>query len=233
MTRSRATDLRSYRIAFREVLGGASLIFVIAATVSFCTEGAAHAQAADYDAPAPVVDYDFPAPVADYDLPADAATAADADPDSGADPDTDSRVLEIPQVADPARLAVAAPPSSAPASTGDGDWLSNADDDVDPGSISDDAKIDTPPDGPIGDAQDYQDQEYAGAVEVYPPVYLAPAPTYVAPMPIAPVQSYALGSVGAGRFQVGGGTRLFNSPLGGGFGMPRGPMAMGGFGHRR
>jgi hypothetical protein len=74
-------ELRNYSIAVREVLAGASLIFLIAAGVSLYTPRAANAQAVDGDG-APAMDYvatgdgssdgnlDVPAPAVDYDIPA-------------------------------------------------------------------------------------------------------------------------------------------------------------------
>ena len=47
VSRSLAMDQRNCRIAVREVLGGASLIFLIVVGVSFCTVSAAYAQATD------------------------------------------------------------------------------------------------------------------------------------------------------------------------------------------
>jgi hypothetical protein len=47
VSRSQAMEQRNCRIAVREVLGGASLIFLIVVGVSFCTVSAAYARAAD------------------------------------------------------------------------------------------------------------------------------------------------------------------------------------------
>jgi hypothetical protein len=194
-------------IAFRKMLGGASLIFLIAYGISICTSSDAHAQAAGGGAPA--ADYvttddgssdgslDVPAAAADYDVPTDARSVADGGPEIDAAAGNDS-VLEVPQVVDPASYAVTAPASANPAPTdsnaalanaeavlADSDSaLSDADDGGQPGSIANNAVVDAPSGGPMSDVQDYQDQADSGPSMVHTaPVYLEPAPAYFARMP--------------------------------------------------
>jgi hypothetical protein len=138
-------ELRNCSCVLREVLGGASLIFLIGAGVSLCTASAAYAQAADgggapavvyvatsnagsdgnLDVPAPEGNLDVSAPAADYDVPTDAGPIADADPETEAGAGTDS-VLELPQVVDPASYAVAVRANANPVSTDSNATLANA-----------------------------------------------------------------------------------------------------------
>jgi hypothetical protein len=191
-------------IAFHKMLGGASLIFLIAYGISICTSSDAHAQAAGGGAPA--ADYvttddgssdgslDVPAAAADYDVPTDARSVAEADPEIEPVAGTDS-VLELPQVVDPASYAVAAPASANPAQVDSNAALASTEpilahsDSALPdagnggqlGNIADNAATDTPFGGPMSDAQDYQDQANSGPVVVYAaPVYVEPAPAYLA-----------------------------------------------------
>jgi hypothetical protein len=245
-------ELRNCSIALREMLAGASLIFLIAAGVSVCTASAAYAQAVDgggapamdyvatgdassdgnLDVPAPEGNLDVSAPAADYDVPAKAGSVADADPETEASAGTDS-VLELPQVVDPASYAVAALANANPVPTDSNAPLSDAEDGGQPGSVGANAAADEPSGGSMSEAQDYQDQVDSGPVVVYAaPVYVGPAPRYLAPMPGAAsptLRARAYGqrpladvirphAGGLGRYQVGTGTRLFNSRLGqGGF----------------
>jgi hypothetical protein len=141
-------------IAVREVLGGASLVFLIVAGVSLCTASAGYAQAADgggaptvayvpagngnsdgnLDAPppdgnlaipAPGGNLDVPAPAADYDVPTDAGSVADADSESEIVASTGS-VLELPQVVDPASYAVAVLANANPVPSDSNATLANA-----------------------------------------------------------------------------------------------------------
>jgi hypothetical protein len=265
-------------IAVREVLGGASLVFLIVAGVSLCTASAGYAQAADgggaptvayvpagngnLDVPPPDGNLDLPAPAADYDVPTDAGSVADADSESEIVASTGS-VLELPQVVDPASYAVAALANANPVPTDSNAALANAEaaaltdsyaplsdaeDGGQPGSVGDNAAADAPSGGSMSNAQDYQDQSDRSPVVVYAaPVYVEPAPRDLGTMPgpasptlrdraydqrpIADVLQRHLG--GLGRYQVGTGTRLFNSRLGQGFVMPHGPMAMAGWAHLR
>jgi hypothetical protein len=266
-----AMELRNCSIAVREVLAGASLIFLIAAGVSVCTASAAYAQAVDGGG-API-DYlatsdassednlDVPAPAADYDVPAKAGSVADADPEVEASAGTDS-VLELPQVVDPASYAVAALANANPVPTDSNATLANAEatltdsnappsdaeDGGQPGSVGDNAAADAPSGGSMNDAQDYQDQPDRGPVVVYAePVYVEPAPRYLAPMPGLAYSTLRAGAYdqwpiadvlrphtgGLGRYQVSTGTRLFNSRLDRGFVMPHRPMAGARWAHSR
>jgi len=129
VSRSLAMKQRNCNIGLREMLGGASLIFLIAAGVSICTANDVYA-AADGGAPAvgyvttgdassngsldvPAADgnLDVPAPAADYNVPADGRSVGEADPGIEAVAGTDN-VLELPQVVDPANYAVVAPASA-------------------------------------------------------------------------------------------------------------------------
>jgi hypothetical protein len=274
-------ELRNCSIALREVLAGASLIFLIAAGVSVCTASAAYAQAVDgdgapamdyvatgdagsdgnLDLPAPEGNLDVPAPAADYDVPAKAGSVAGADPETEASGGTDS-VLELPQVVDPASNAVAALAHANPVQTDSNATLANgeaaltdsdaplsdAEDGEQPGSGGDNAAADAPSGASISDAQDYQDQADSGPVVVYgAPVYVEPTLRYPAPIPGPAFPTIRAGAynqrpiadafrphaVGLGRYQVGTGTRLFNSRLGRGFVMPHGPMAGARWAHSR
>ena len=206
-------ELRNCNIALRDVLGGAWVIFLIAAGVSLCTAGAAHAQAADGGG-APSVAYaaigdggsdgnvDVPAPAADYDVPADSAPYSDRD--TGAVAGSDSRVLELPQLVDPASYAVAAPANANPepadsnaalanaeATLNDADAaLTDADDSGQPGSIAN-AAADGSSGVPIGDTQDYENQADSGSMVVYA------APVYLAPMPYVPLTVTQPGAIGS------------------------------------
>jgi hypothetical protein len=278
---SAAMELRNCSIALREVLAGASLIFLIAAGASFYAPSAAYAQAVDgsgapamdyvatgdassdgnLDVPAPEGNLDVPAPAADYDIPAKAGSVADADPKTEASAGTDS-VLELPQVVDPASNAVAALANANPVPT-DSDAtlanaeaaltdsnapLSDAEDGGQPGSVGDNAAADAPSGESMNDAQDYQDQADRGPVVVYAePVYVEPAPRYLAPMPGPAYPTLRAGAYdqwpiadvlrshggGLRHYQVGTGTRLFNSRPGRGFVMPHGPMAGARWAHSR
>jgi hypothetical protein len=272
-------ELRNCSIALREVLAGASLIFLIAAGVSLYAPSAAYAQSVDnggapsmdyvatgdassngnLDVPAPEGNLDVPAAAADYDVPAKAGSVAD--PETEASAGTDS-VLELPQVVDPASNAVAAPANanSVPtdsnatltnaeaALTDSNPPLSDAEDGGQLGSGADNAAADAPSGASLSDAQDYQDQADSGPVVVYgAPVYVEPAPRYLAPIPGPAFPTIPAGAynqrpiadafrphaVGLGRYQVGTGTRLFNSRLGRGFVMPHGPMAGARWAHSR
>jgi hypothetical protein len=215
------------------------------------------------DLPAPEGNLDVPAPAADYDVPAKAGSVAGADPDpeTEASAGTDS-VLELPQVVDPASSAVAALANANPVPTDSNATLANAEaaltdsnaplsdaeDGGQPSSVGDNAAVDAPSNGSMNDAQDYEDQADRGPVVVYAePVYVEPAPRYLAPMrgpayptlragaydqwPIA--DAFRPHAAGLGRYQVGTGTRLFNSHLGRGFVMPHGPMAGARWAHSR
>jgi hypothetical protein len=107
-------EQRNRSIILREVLGGASLILLIAAGVSICTAGGAFGLTADgVGAPAAASvtiddtsfggNLDVPAPAADYDIPADARPVAGPDPDSQAVVNADN-VLELPQVVELVQL---------------------------------------------------------------------------------------------------------------------------------
>jgi hypothetical protein len=265
-------ELRNCSIAVREVLAGASLIFLIAAGVSLCTASAAYAQVADGDG-APTVAYvpsdngssdgnlDVPAPAADYDVPPDVGSVAEGDSESEVVAGTGS-VLELPQVVDPASYAVAALAHANPVRTDSNATLANgeaaltdsdaplsdAEDGEQTGSGGDNAAADAPSGASMSDAQDYQDQADSGPVVVYgAPVYVEPAPRYLAPIPGPAFPTIRAGAydqrpiadafrphaVGLGRYQVGTGTRLFNSHLGQGFLMRHGPMATAGWAHSR
>jgi hypothetical protein len=275
-------ELRNYSIAVREVLAGASLIFLIAAGVSLYAPQAANAQAVDgdgapamdyvatgdgssdgnLDVPAPEGNLDVSAPAADYDIPATAGPVADADPETEVSAGTDS-VLELPQVVDPASNAVAALANANPVPTDSNATLANAEaaltdsnappsdaeDGGQPGGVGDNAAADAAPSGgSMNDAQDYQDQADRGPVVVYAePVYVEPAPRYLAPMPGPAYPTLRAGAYdqwpiadvlrphagGLRRYQVGTGTRFFNSRLGRGFVMPHGPMAGARWAHSR
>ena len=213
------------------------------------------------DIPAPDGNLDVPAPAADYDVPTDAGSVADADSESEIVASTGS-VLELPQVVDPASYAVAALANANPVPTDSNATQANAEaaltdsyappsdveDGGQPGSVGDNAAADAPSGGSMSDAKDYQDQADRSPVVVYDsPVYVEPAPRYLATMPgpasptlgdrgydqrpIADVLQPHIG--GLGRYRVGTGTRLFNSRLGQGFVMRHGRMAMGEWAHSR
>lgn len=208
--------------------------------------------AADDD---PADNIDRPAPSVDYDQPAEAAATARG-PDAEPDDSTDDQVLELPQVIDPATYATvssAPAPSSADAADGSADPADVAVSNLptapqsDPNDQSAQATADAD-----DDAQSYADQDDDGsgpvvvyAAPVYVPVY--PASTQADPppepnttrLPMYSALSYrllpmysGLGPVGPGRYNVPGGSRLWDSPLGQGFGMARSSM-MGGFLHAR
>ena len=134
-SRTQVMDQSKCNITLRGMLGGASLMVLIAAGVAICTANDADAQTADAGG-VPVVDYvtkgdtssggslvpapdgnlDVPAPAADYDVPADARSVADGDTEIGDVDGTDS-VLELPQVVDPSSYAVGAPATLTPGQT--------------------------------------------------------------------------------------------------------------------
>src|SRR5271163_488706 len=113
--------LRNLSVALHDVIGGGLLILLLAAIGSIGAVVPARAQTAD-DGGSPAVagtapsdsspdgNVDVPAPAADYDLPADASAGAD----TGEVAATDDRVLELPQVLDPADYAAAEPVSANP-----------------------------------------------------------------------------------------------------------------------
>jgi hypothetical protein len=200
------------------------------------------------DVPAPDGNLDIPAPAADYDVPTDAGSVADADSDSESEivAGTGS-VLELPQVVDPASDAISALANANPVPTDSNATLASAEaaltdsnaprsgdeDGGQPGSVGDNAVADEPSGGSMSEAQDYQDEADSGPVVVYAaPVYVGPTPRYLAPMRGAASPTLRAGAYdqrpitdvlrphagGLGRYQVGTGTRLFNSRLGqGGF----------------
>jgi hypothetical protein len=201
-------EQRNCNIAFRGMIGGASLIFLVAAGILICTSKDAYAQATEPGGMPAAEDVtpgdtssdgnlDVPAATADYDAATDARSVAEADPDIGAVAGTDS-VLELPQVVDPASYAVAAPAGVNPApadsnaalaSTAavlpDSDSaLSDANDGGQTGSIADNATVDGASSGPMSDAQDYQHPANSGPVMAYAaPVFVEPAPAYHVRMP--------------------------------------------------
>jgi hypothetical protein len=120
-------ELLNRSIGLREVLGGVSLIFLIAVGVSLCTARVAYQEAnvggalavgyvtngdassdKNLDVSAPDANLDVPAPAADYDIPVDSGSLADADPETETVASTDG-VLELPQVVDRSSNAIAAP----------------------------------------------------------------------------------------------------------------------------
>jgi hypothetical protein len=241
-------------VAYSQAVGGGAPGMVYVATGDASSDG-------NLDVPAPEGNLDVPAPAADHDVPAKAGSVADADPETEASASTDS-VLELPQVVDPAGYAVAAPANANPVPTNSNATLANAEpaltdsnaplsdteDGGQPGSVEDNDAADAPSGGSMNDAQDYQDQADRGPVVVYAePVYVEPAPRYLAPMPGPAYPTLRAGAYnqwpiadvlrphagGLSRYQIGTGTRLFNSRLGRGFVMPHGPMAGARWAHSR
>ncbi|MGA2409294.1 MAG: hypothetical protein ABSG46_02760 [Candidatus Binataceae bacterium] len=213
--------LRNCSIALGEMLGGVSLLILLWATFSLCAGGFAQAQ--DSGAGAPATTYvtssdtgadgnvDVPAPAADYDVPADSEPYADRD--TGAVTDGGGRVLELPQVLNPAdydaAAATADDAAAEAASANPGDASPSADPSdsaaalaaaeaalIDAnaaladsgGSGADDDSADAASGPPMGDAQDYANQPDSGALVVYA------APVYLAPMPSAPAAATSSGT---------------------------------------
>ena len=220
---------RNCSIAVRQVIGGASLIFLILAGVSLCTASAAYAQPADgdgaptaayvpggngssdgnLDVPAPDGNLDVPAPGAEYDVSPDIGSVAEADSESELVAGTGS-VLELPQVVDPASYAVAAPAHANAVQTDSNATPANGEPAL------------TDSDAPLSDAEDGEQtgsggdnaaadapsgasmsdaQDYQDQADSGPVVVYG-APVYVEPAPryLAPIPGPAVPTIGAGAY---------------------------------
>jgi hypothetical protein len=213
------------------------------------------------DRPAPSADYDKPAEAAASAPAADPGSDDTADEQvlelpQVIDPASYATVSYAPA----SRMPVVAA-SSAGDADGSADLpdvvVSNppADSQDDP----DDQAVEANAAGDADDAQSYVDQDSNGgggpvvvyAAPIYVPMYPVttqatqanpvpqPLPQAHAGLPMYSALSYrllpmysGLGPVAPGRYNVPGGSRLWNSRIGQGFGMPRGSM-MGGFSHAR
>jgi hypothetical protein len=232
-------DQRNCRIAVRKVLGGASLVFLIVASVSLCTAIAAYAQAADgsggptmayvptgngssdsnLDVPAPDSNLDIPAPAADYDVPTDAGSVADADSESEIVAGTGS-VLELPQVVDPASDAIAALANANPVPTDSNAALANAEAALTDSNAPRSGAEDGDQPGSVGDnaAADEpsggsmsEAQDYQDEADSGPVVVYA-APVYVGPTPryLAPMRGAASPTLRAGAYLTNGQLQMFS-----------------------
>jgi hypothetical protein len=206
------------------------------------------------DRPAPSADYDRPAEAAA------SAPAADTGPDDATDEQVlelpqviDPASYAVVSYA-PASHVPAVGPSSADDADGSADLpdviVSNpqADSQDDPDNQAAEANAA----GDADDAQSYVDQGNDGgggpvvvyAAPAYVPMYPVTTQANALPQPHTGLPMYSalsyhllpmysgLGPVAPSRYNVPGGSRLWNSPIGQGFGMARG-SAMGGFSHAR
>jgi hypothetical protein len=208
-SRSQVMEQSNCNIILRGMLGGASLLVLIAAGFAICTANDADAQTADAGG-VPVVDYvtkgdtnsggilvpapdgnlDVPAPAADYDLPADARSVAEGDTGIGDVGDTDS-VLELPQLVDPSSYAVGAPANVNPRPNDSNAALGNAEAvpadsdsvlfDPDDGNQPDDIADNAAADVPYSGAMSNA-QDYQDQAD-NGPVEVYAAPVYVEPAP--------------------------------------------------
>lgn len=220
-------------------------------------DGTVAAIAADDDSAGNI---DRPAPASDYDLPADGAASATADTETA--DDSDDQVLELPQVINPATYSTVsyAPASHVPALASS--RPNDADGSADPPDVvtsnvpadsqgdPDVQSADASGSGNADDVQNYVDQANSSgpvvvyAAPVYVPMYPVAAQPNPLPRPYTALPMYSalsnrqlpiysgLGPVTPSRYGVAGGSRLWGSPIGQGFGMARGTM-MGGFSHAR